>query len=506
LVYLLQDQEYLASRQAIMRKSFHPSAARAARYHAPKSGQSLRKGAVIAALLGSLAGCAPPMDGQNPSFPFANSWQGTIRPSPRLLDESQWWRGFQDPTLDALVARALQGSPDLAAAQLRARAAYVETGAIRGLTNLSTEGSASAHGGRLRTTESTISGRLGLETIFDLGREREADRLGAAAEAAFADAESASAQLLLIGEIADTYLALRHSQQRLALAQSEIRRQRETLDIARALAADGVGTRIDSLRSEARLAALDADRRNLETTVAKTILRLTILMGDAPGAAPPEFLRALHARTNQPRARLAPDPALPADLIRNRPDLRMAEARYDAARAALGKSRAALYPSLSLSGTIEARALRFGPGRSSGVVTGFGPSLRLPSLPRRATLAAVDGASLRLDAAYQAWASAVLTALYEVEAALLDYGIAAQNEAAIERAVNLQSQAQRLLKDASREGTATLSELYALEADLAQSENALADARLSRALTFVDLNLRLGMGTQPQSRQAAAQN
>jgi outer membrane protein, multidrug efflux system len=191
---------------------------------------------------------------------------------------------------------------------------------------------------------------------------------------------------------------------------------------------------------------------------------------------------------------MAPDPGIPADLIRNRPDIRAAEARYDAARAALGQARAALYPSLSLSGTIEAERTTQGAASSSGSLLSLGPSLRLPALPQGPARASISAAESRVAAAHADWTSAVLTALYEVEAALIDYRAAVRAEAAAERAVTLHAQARRLMRDATSAGEATLSDLISVEDALAAAETLQASAQLNRARSFALLNIRLGAG------------
>lgn len=457
---------------------------------------------MLSAVLGLMtaAACAPMPDGARPTFPFAPGWSSAsaklAQGAPRLIDNARWWQGLQDPVLDGLVARALTGNPDLAAARARAQAAARATAGVPGALGLSGGVSAQGLGGSGATSDGQASADLGLELLFDPGRGREANRRAAAAAAGEAAAAAAGARLFLIGEMADAYLSLRHGQRRLALAQADAGRQRQTLELARSLSAGGEGTRIETLRSEARLASLQAEMPGLEAAVAKDLARLAILAGDAPGALPPDLMAALKQTRPQPRAKLAPDPGIPADLLRNRPDIHAAEARYDAARAALGQARAALYPRLSLSGTIEAEQRVLGGASAGGNgVVAIGPNLRLPALPQAPARAGVEAAVARVEAAHADWTSAVLKALYEVEAALLDYRAAARAETAADRAVTLHGQARKLMRDATAAGEATLSDLIAVEDALAAAEAAQANARRNRAGSFVLLNIRLGAGS-----------
>ncbi len=443
-----------------------------------------------------LVACAPPIDTTRPGFSFAAAFQNDHKNTARLLDEKDWWRGLEDHVLNHLIASALNGSPDLAAAQLRAQAASREIGAVPHQFTIESGMSARKNAGNLRTEDSVIGAALNLGLVFDLGRGREAQRLGAIAQTGIAQAEASAARLLLIGEVANAYLSLRQGQQLLALIDKGLARQRQTLAIARDLLAEGEGTRIETLRSEARLSALRAQRIQIEAGVEKDILRLAVLTGVAPGALEPSLVAALRRFGAQPRPRLAPDPTVPADLVRNRPDLRVAEARYDAARAAHGAARANLYPSLSLSGVIDVREVRFASTDRRGSIGSIGPTFRLPVFPQAATLNGVDAAHLRTDAEYKSWTSTVLNSLLEVETGLIDYRKTTELEQATNRSVALQTEAYTLTRAAVRDGEATLSELGVIESDLIDLEIEQINARFLRAQTFVTLSIRLGLGSE----------
>lgn len=447
----------------------------------------------LAAILG-LVGCAPPIDGTRPSFPFAKGWGTRISGASRVMDDRAWWQGLKDPTLDALISRALSGSPDLTAARARAAAAQQAAAAVPGAFSVTGGVGGTETRGDLSSYDTQMTADMGVELLLDPGRGRQARQAGARAEAASAEAELAAARLLLIGEVADTYLTLRHGQKRLALARAEADRQRKTLDLAQKLMAGGQGTKIDILRSEARLASLQATTPGLEAGIAQQVVSLAVLVGDAPGSLPADLMSDLQQAGQQPRASLPPDPGVPADLIRNRPDLRLAEARYDAARAALGQARAQLYPSLSLSGMVEVVHTRTGTHGSTGNLAQFGPSLRLPALPGGATQAGVDAATQGVVAAHADWTAAVLKALGEVETGLLSYRSAVATEAAAEKAVRLHAETREMTSKATGLGEATLSDLIAVEDALSEAETVRCDARLARAQAFVQLNLRLGSG------------
>ncbi len=461
-----------------------------------RGGRALSLGAAL--LL--LAACAPPPDTTRPGFAFMPRWLAPVPAGARpLADNALWWQAFRDPALDRLIALALADSPSLAAAEARARAAEAAAASIPGAITLSggtaVRGTdASGNPGRARA-----SADLGLDVLFDPGRGRASDRAAAGAAAAQAAGQAAGARLFLTGEVANGYVALRLAQRRLALAEAEGARRRQTLALAETLARAGVATRVDTLRSEGRLAEIAADLPGLSAAVAGGQARLAVLAGRSPGTLPPDLAAALAARGAEPRATLAPDPGIPADLLRNRPDLAVAEAAYDAARAGLGQARAALYPRLSLSGVIEASADR--DDRLSTAT--LGPALRLPALPAGPARAGVSAAEARVVAAHADWTGAVLQALLEVETALLDYRAAAEAEGAADRAVRLYAEAATLTRELAGRGEATLSELIDAEEEQARAETARAEARATRAQAFIALNIRLGAGAQGAPDPAA---
>lgn len=454
----------------------------------------LRPAPVLVLVL-ALTACAPPLDTARPAFPFAARWlapqpAGAHLPGRPLADNERWWQAFRDPALDWLIALALANSPTLAAARARAKAAEASVATIPGAVTLSggtaVRGSnASSDPGRARA-----SADLALDALFDPGRGRAADRSAAGALAVQAAAAAAGARLFLTGEVANTYVALRLAQRRLALTEAEAARRRQTLALAETLAEAGAATRVEALRSQGRLAEIAADLPGLSAAVAAGQARLAVLAGRTPGTLPPDLAAALTARGAEPRATLAPDPGIPVDLLRNRPDLAVAEAAYDAARAGVGQARAALYPRLSLSGVIEASVDR---NDRQGTVT-FGPALRLPALPARPARAGVSAAEARVAAAHADWTEAVLQALLEVEIALLDYRAAAASEGATDRAVRLYAEAASLTRNLAGRGEVTLGDLIDAEEELARAETARAEARARRAQAFIALNIRLGAG------------
>lgn len=452
----------------------------------------------------ALAGCLKTGPYDPPRFPFAAGFRaaGTDKAVPVLLANSAWWERLGDPVLDRLVAHALQGNPGIAAAQARitqARAAFAATpglasngaslssGAGLGLSGSDTSGGAQAGG--------TLD--LGFSWLLDPYGARRAERQAAGARITVAEAETDAARLALIRAMATAYVDLRYSQRRLALHEQEMRSRRQTLAMTRTLFAAEAVTRLEIIRSEGRLAEIEAELPLRRAAITARQNEIAVLAGVAPGGAGRLGVN-LDMRAAQPQPALSPEVGIPADLLRNRPDIRIAERRYYIALADLGQAKAALYPRLSLAGTISASVLRGGGG---GTGYSFGPALQLPVLPGAPARATVDGGRARVTEAHALWKSTVLAAILEVENALIDYRAASASAAASEKAVRLYGEALALTRQVFEQGDATLGDLIDAEQALATAEETRAGMRLRRGQSFVDLNTRLGAGSAaPQQR------
>jgi multidrug efflux system outer membrane protein len=331
------------------------------------------------------------------------------------------------------------------------------------------------------------SGTLGLNWLLDPYGSHRADTRRAAAGIEVAEAELAAARLLVLNTLASAYIDLRYRQTLLALADREMRGRRETLAMTQTLMAAEDATRLDIIRTQARVAELEAQLPGLRAAVQAQKNQVAVLVGVAPGS----LGVSLDQQSAQPRPQLSPNVGIPADLLRNRPDIRIAERRYYIALAALTQAEAALYPRLSLAGAISVKLTEGGRSASDYY---FGPALQLPLIPGRAARAGVTAARARIAAAHGEWKASVLAALLEVENALLDYQAATQALRASDKAAGLYRESLALTRKVFTQGDATLGDLIDAEQALAQAERSQAENLYQRGLSYVALNVRLGAG------------
>lgn len=431
-----------------------------------------------------------------PAFDFRSHYKGEPQGAPVLLDNADWWERLSDPALDLLIQRALRDSISLQVARERVVAAQAAREAVPGAVDLSPSVSANLAGSDGTAANGTKTARLGLDWILDpYGARRNAVR-AAGGRIDVAAAELDAARLLLLFNVAQTYVNLRYAQQIVALEQRDLTRREKTRSLTRTLQEADSATQLEISRSQARVAEVRAQLPGQMATVTAYLNELAVLTGSAPGTLPADLTARLSATAPQPLPILSSQVGIPADLLRNRPDIRIAERTYYAAVADIGVARADLYPRLSLSGAITLNAI----GGTGGADYFFGPVVQFPTLDNTRERAVVAAREASARQAHAQWRSTVLTAILEVENALVAYDAAGRALVSASRASQLYGETLSLTRDVYQLGEATLSDLIDAEQSLSQANTTLADLRQQSALRFIDLNIRLGAGNAAQTR------
>lgn len=397
---------------------------------------SIRSSAVLAASL-ALVACAagPTISEPAPVAPAA--WQAALPHDGNLGTMRDWWKQFDDPTVAQLIAIAESDSPSLAKAWAGIEKARATLTTARAAGMPSVNGSASIARARQQsmpgavTTDTTRSAGLDAAWEIDLFAKvrRSAEAAGARAEARVADWHDA--RVSLAAEVADTYVQYRAC---VLLADVYARERASMAETEKATAAAvhaGFNAPSDAALARASLAnatsTLLAQRAQCELLV-KSLVDLT--GRDEPA------LRALLARDDAGDRRL-PLPAglevqsVPANALRQRPDLASLERELAASSAEIGVAQADLYPSLSLSGSISVSAAA---GASSLATWSVGPSLSIPLFDAGKRRAAVDTARASHAAALAAYRQGVRSAVKEVEQTLVNLDSTARRADAAEHA------------------------------------------------------------------------
>lgn len=413
--------------------------------------------------------------------------------------EALWWRQFQDPVLDGLVDRALAANLDLRIAVSRVQ----ESRALFREADLDRYPAVTAGAGYERgRAQQPGSGdaRIDIETSrlgFDAGWELDLfGRVRRAAEAARADVEGAEAglrdaQVSVAAEVARNYFELRGAQRQLAVAQRNLDNQRETLRLTKVRYELGRSAELDVASAQARLSATAAGLAPLAAAERRAMHRIAVLLGQRPGTLDAE---------------LAPADALPrlqqlaigsADqLLRRRPDVRVAERNLAAATARVGVATADLFPRISVNGFIGFASAGGGLGSSATQAWSVAPSLSWAALDLGSVRARLRASEARVDGALAAYELTVLRAIEDTENAFVGYGQQQARLASLYEQVAASRRAAELARIQYREGLTDFIRLLDAEGTLLQAENDVAEAETALNTGIVAIYKALGGGWQ----------
>lgn len=319
--------------------------------------------AAVLVLLSGLAGCAHnlPLPAAGAAVPVPAQWSvapvdaanaATAVPVTAL---SGWWRAFNDPQLTGLIDQALQANTSVRSAQ----AALQQARALRDVATANRGPALALSGSAQRSKQGQASPANTFRAGFDASWEPDVfGGLGAAVTASEADVQAATASLgqvrvSLAAEVAVSYIELRGMQSRLAIARSNLAAQQETLQLTEWRVQAGLASSLDLEQAKTATAQTQAQIPALEASVAQTLNSLAVLTGRVPGALA-SVLGV--AAVPVPPAGLAL--SFPADTLRQRPDVRVAEEQMRSAWAQVAEVDAARYPSFSLSGSLGLNAAR----------------------------------------------------------------------------------------------------------------------------------------------------
>lgn len=417
-------------------------------------------------------------------------------------DLGQWWQSLNDPLLSELIAEALQASPDLRSAQAKLR----EARARRTVTAAGQYPGVTASGSASRSRSSEEAGSGATRNFFSAGFDArwELDVFGGvrrSVEAAEADLASTEASLentrvSLAAEVALNYVGVRALQNRLGIARDNLTSQSETLQLTDWRAQAGLVSSQDVEQARSNREQTRAQIPALETSLAESEHGLDILLGRSPGT--------LHARLAATGGLPAvPDRiavGIPADTLRQRPDVRAAERRLAAETARVGAAEAARYPSFNLSGSIGLEALTFGAlGYSGSATSSLLAGITGPIFDAGRLRAQVDIQDAVREQAQVTYEQAVLTALQEVENALVSL---ARNRERVEALANAAESARNAAQMAQQRYSAGLIDFQSVldtERSVLSAEDSLASTRADGVLALIRLYKALGGGWPPQT-------
>ncbi len=337
----------------------------------------------------------------------------------------EWWRRFDDPQLVALIDEALRANPSIRSSQ----AALAQSRALADVQSAALLPRLDATASAQRSRNGNSGSSNAFKVVFDASWEpdvfggRHAGVSAAEAEVRANEASLGDVQVSVAAEVAVNYMQLRGLQARLAIAAANLRGQEETLQLTQWRAQAGLLTALEVDQARAATEQTRSQIPALQTAAVQAETSLAALVRRAPGT-----LHDALAAASAPAAGLLTPPdnlvlAIPAETLRQRPDLRSAEARVSAAAARVSVADAARLPSFRLGGSLGLNgatlgSLTHGASLAAAVLASVSASI-FDGGAARAQLRAQEAALQQAAAGYDA---ALLAALKDVEDSLAALG------------------------------------------------------------------------------------
>ncbi len=414
---------------------------------------------------------------------------------------SRWWGVFGDPVLSDFVSLARRNNLDVKQAEARLRKARAQRLLAQAERLPTVAADASAR--RSRGSERTGSGAAATSYASGFDASWELDLFGAkrraaeSAEASLQASQEALSDVLvsLLAEVALNYVQYRSCQVRLGILGANLAAQTETYEITCWRHQANLVTQLDVDQARVILEQTRAEIPVFRSELDQAEHQLATLLGQAPGSLKARLAAGPPA---VPVAVAALAVGVPADVLRQRPDVRGAERKLAAQTAQIGVAAAARYPDLTLSGSLGVEALALGDLYTAGARTAQGLL--------KAGLTAFDGGRIRQSIAVQtalqeealaAYEAAVLTALKDVEDALVAYANEQARQRALQAAAAAAASACQLARDNYASGLVDFQTVLNTQQSLLTVQTALASSQAGVSSDLIRLYKALGGGWTP---------
>jgi NodT family efflux transporter outer membrane factor (OMF) lipoprotein len=453
-----------------------------------------------------LGGCAVGPDYVPPDTPMPDAWhqEATRGLAEGTADLQRWWTLLEDPTLESLIKRAVAGNVDLRTAVGRIAEARARVGIERGafLPQIDASGAyshlrASEHGLVPGDGDTSDLHDVGLGAVWEIdvfGRiRRSVESAHASLEATVEDYRDVLVSLH--AEVALTYVEVRTLQARLRYARANAEAQRTTVELTKNRRQAELAPALDVSQAELNLANTEARIPALQAALIRSINRLGVLLGESPGALRSELL---------PEGPIPGTPekvlvGLPADLLRQRPDIRRAERELAAQTARIGIATSELYPRFSLFGDFFFQSTELSDlfnGSSRGWSVGPTFTWKLFAGGRiRSAIRAEEAGTEQVLAAYE---NTVLLALEEVENSMTAYGEELERRDALRRAVDAAQRSAELVQTLYTTGLTNFQNVLDMERSLTAAQDELATSEGAVVQNLIRIYRALGGGWAPE--------
>lgn len=454
-----------------------------------------RRWLFLALLAVAPAGCAslPVEDRRQPRLALPDQWSSEAGVHP--ADTTAYWTRLGDPLIDHYVARALANNRDIAGAAARVAQARAGVRAARANHVPQISGSGGIRRDLGDRADDRLQYSLGLDAAWEvdlfgrIGHEVAASR----ADLAAAGYGLADLQRLVVGQVAQATVLARSLAAQLNNARATLEIQEDNLQIARWRLQAGLVSSLDVEQATAQRAQTAASIPALERDLAQAANSISTLIGEAPGAV------RVALETQEATIPVPPDMTgldTPAAVLRNRPDVRQAEAGLLASVARIGVARAQMLPLVRLTGNADTASL--GINQLFDVITGgLVASISQLIFDGGRTRAQLQGAEAAAQVSLAAWERAILRALEDVENGASATRASTERVRLLGIALDAADSAALLARSQYQAGLIDFQTLLTAESQLLAARNALIAGEAERANAFIALNQALGGGWDP---------
>lgn len=436
-----------------------------------------------------------------PEKPLPGQWKGACNDNSAAEIGEEWWKMFNDATLDSLEAIALENSYDLAAtarrikiaqAQLQnARAGYFPNiGVSAGWTKQQNSGLTGRIDGKAETVsffDAGITASWEVDVfgkIYSQAKEQKAN-------IKLSRAEYAGAILSVTANVAASYFQLRVWQEELIVANEHAVRQGKVMKIAEARFEAGIASMLDVAQARGVYYSTRASVPVLENSISTAINSLAVLLGVYPESISDMLLTGVKLPSYMQMVATG----YPADILNRRPDIAQARMQIEANAAALGVAKKAYLPSLVIDGSVGTSAHSAGDlfGKQSFTYS-VAPRLSWTIFEGGARNAQSRIARENMRISVDNYNAAVMTAVEEVQTAITSYHNSLRHIEAIEKVIEQSDEAYRLSLDLYKRGLTPFNNVVTAQMDMLENRNTHIIAHGQALTDVVNLCKALGGG------------
>jgi NodT family efflux transporter outer membrane factor (OMF) lipoprotein len=448
------------------------------------------------------SGCMVGPNYKPPQTSVPSAWTGTAGQTTAAMDLVHWWTQFNDPNLISLIDRAVKSNLDLKQAESRLRQAR----AARKVVSAGLWPTIDATGSYTRSQSAGGARndlwKSGLDAVWEIdifgGVRRNVEAAESDIKAAIEDQRDVL--VTLCGEVALNYIELRGYQQEIVISQNNLKAQQHTAELTRQRFNSGLVSALDVANGDAQVGTTASQIPVLETSAQQTIYNLSVLLGLEPAA----LLAELSPVSTIPATPSTLPAELPSDLLRRRPDIRRAEAKIHAATARIGVATADLFPKFNLTGSAGYQTSTSFDGmvNSRYGLWSVGPSIDWQIFNAGSVSANIEVKKALTEQALLTYQSAVLTALQDVENALVAYSKEQQRNKALEDTTAANRKAVDLATQLYSQGQTEFLSVLDAQRSLYASEDSLVQSTRNLSTDLVSLYKALGGGWEDKDPNA----